>query len=103
MLDELDSLMRPLASPVGDAEELPPLPRDLRPSGTVTASLTVEEPAVEVAEKRPEEEPIAEEPRLFPDREPRKPIGPLWQEIAESATSPPPAVSRGNGSIPPNR
>jgi hypothetical protein len=41
MLDELDSLMeRMLALPVGDAEDLPPLPRDIPVAATVSATLT---------------------------------------------------------------
>jgi hypothetical protein len=49
MLDDLDALMeRMLSLPVGDAEELPPLPRDVMRAPTVSASLTMlDEPALD--------------------------------------------------------
>src|SRR5277367_2906182 len=41
MLDELDSLMeRMLALPVGDADDLPPLPRDVPIAHPVSATVT---------------------------------------------------------------
>jgi len=99
MLDELDSLMeRMLALPVGDAEELPPLPRDVRKPATVTATLTVEEPAVgqSLPEKVPQDEPMADEPKLFPERaeKEKKPSVPLWEDPAPPTPTPePPPVT----------
>ena len=58
MLDELDALMeRMLALPVGDNEELAPLPRDVRPSATVTASLTMQDDLADDRWRAAEEPP----------------------------------------------
>lgn len=98
MLDELDALMeRMLSLPVGEEEELPPLPRDVLKTPTLSASLTVlDEPRRDIdeqeenelyAEKRPRARDMDDEvPSLFP-REPITP--PPAPRMAQEPVEPP--------------
>lgn len=78
MLDELDSLMeRMLALPVGDAEELPPLPRDVPGAAVVSATLTQLLSSDAVRTPQPQEMPLAQTPveTEFAEANPRNDSG----------------------------